>query len=70
VQPADRGIGDVHAGPLTDVLQVGQMFQLVRAVLTLDFAILQQIAWGDRRIGRRNLRRGCAIGLRIISRRI
>ena len=70
VQPADRRIADVHAGPLADVLQVGQVLELVGAILALNFAVFEQIA---RSIGggiRRSLWLGGIAGLRIIGRRI
>ena len=35
VQPAGRGVGDVHARPLADVLQVAQVLEVLGAVFGL-----------------------------------
>ena len=55
VQPADGRVGDVHAGPFADVLQVAEVLELVGPVFGLDLPVLGKIivlcrrtslAWG------------------------
>ena len=44
VQPAERGVGDVHAGPLADVLQVAEVLQVLGGVVVLAAAGQERIA--------------------------
>ena len=67
VQPTGAGVGDIHAGPLADVLQVAQILELVGAIFGVTLGLLGKlIAAQVGRDGRGRLRWGIrVVGVRI-----
>jgi hypothetical protein len=55
MQPAGGGVGDIHARPPADVLQVAEVFKVFGLVVGVALGLMETIPVEIRRYGRGNL---------------